>query len=165
MAELPFIPENITVHTFFVKKASDILHSGVNVYSRNWLALDGLWFQSVERESGMDAAMRGGSERARLALDVLKTHVLRYIGAYAMELGGLDALAFTGGIGENYAPLRAGIMEAMAHLGVIADADSNENGRGERLISAPGSVVEVHVIPADEELMVVNAAYELIKDK
>lgn len=113
----------------------------------------------------VDAAMRGGSRRAKLALDVLKTHVLRYIGAYAMELGGLDALAFTGGIGENYAPLRAGIMEAMAHMGVVPDAGANENGRGERLISAPGSAVEVHVIPADEEFMVVNSAYELIKNK
>ena len=113
----------------------------------------------------VDAAMRAGSERAKLALDVLETSILRYIGAYAMELGGLDALAFTGGIGENYAPLRGRIMKAMAHMGVVADEAANESGRGERLISAPGSAVEVHVIPADEEFMVVNAAYELCVSK
>lgn len=109
----------------------------------------------------VDAAMRGGSPRAKLALDVLTTHILRYIGAYAMELGGLDALAFTGGIGENYAPLRRAVMERMAHMGVIIDEESNARGSGERLVSAPGSAVEVHVIPADEEFMVVNETYRL----
>ena len=113
----------------------------------------------------IDAAIRAGSERAKLALDVLATHILRYIGAYAMELGGLDAVAFTGGIGENYAPLRRTILEAMAHMGMVIDADANENGRGERLISAPESAVEAHVIPANEELMVVRAAYDAIKSK
>ena len=78
-----------------------------------------------------------------------------------MELGGLDALAFTGGIGENYAPLRRRIMEAMAHMGVVMDAESNEHGSGERLISAPSSRISVHVIPADEEFMVVNETYRL----
>ncbi|MBR2699837.1 MAG: acetate/propionate family kinase, partial [Clostridia bacterium] len=53
----------------------------------------------------VDAAIRAGSGRAKLALDVLATHIIRYVGAYIMELGGLDAIAFTGGIGENYAPL------------------------------------------------------------
>ena len=109
----------------------------------------------------VDAAMRAGSERAKLALDVYTNSILRYIGAYTMELGGLDALAFTGGIGENYAPLRRRIMEAMAHMGVVMDADSNENGAGERLISAPESRISVHVIPANEELMVVRETFRL----
>ncbi len=113
----------------------------------------------------IDEAIRGGSTRAKLALDVLANSILRYIGAYAMEIGGIDALAFTGGIGENYAPLRRRIMEAMAHMGVVIDAESNERGRGERLISTPDSAIEVHVIPADEEYMVVNAAYRLCNAK
>ena len=109
----------------------------------------------------VDAAIRAGSPRAKLAMDVYATAILRYIGAYTMELGGLDALAFTGGIGENYAPLRGRIMAAMAHMGVIADEESNMNGSGERLISAPGSEISVHVIPANEEYMVVNETYRL----
>ncbi len=109
----------------------------------------------------VDAAIRAGSPRAKLAMDVYATAILRYIGAYTMELGGLDALAFTGGIGENYAPLRGRIMAAMAHMGVIADEQSNMGGAGERLISAPGSKISVHVIPADEEYMVVNETYRL----
>ncbi|MBR1560306.1 MAG: acetate/propionate family kinase [Clostridia bacterium] len=109
----------------------------------------------------IDAAIRAGSERAKLALDVYVNAILRYIGAYYMELQGLDAIAFTGGIGENYAPLRRRVLEGMAHMGMVIDAENNENGSGERLISAPTSKIEAHVIPANEELMVVNETYRL----
>ena len=113
----------------------------------------------------VDAAMRAGSARARLALDVLATHIIRYVGAYTMELGGLDAIAFTGGIGENYAPLRRTVLEAMSHMGMVIDDEANGHGGGERLISAPESAIEAHVIPANEELMVVQSAYEHINSK
>lgn len=113
----------------------------------------------------VDAAIRAGSDRAKLALDVLATHIIRYVGAYAMELGGVDAIAFTGGIGENYTPLRRAVLEAMGFMGMVIDDDANENGVGERLVSAPESAVEAHVIPANEELMVVRSAYDLIKSK
>ena len=113
----------------------------------------------------VDAAMQAGSARAKLAMDVYVNSILRYIGAYTMELGGLDALAFTGGIGENYAPLRKRVMEAMAFMGVVPDEVCNENGSGERLISAPESRISVHVIPADEEFMVVNETYRLLTQK
>jgi len=109
----------------------------------------------------IEEAIKNGSERAELAMKVMVNSILRYIGAYAMEIGGIDALAFTGGIGENCVTLRRMIMEAMAHMGVVADHDSNENGNGERLISAPESAVSVHVIPANEEYMVVNETYKL----
>ena len=109
----------------------------------------------------VDAALRAGSQRAQLALDVLCTAILRYIGAYTMELGGLDAIAFTGGIGENYAPLRGRILEGMAHMGVVIDEGANALGEGERLITAPESAIEAHVIPANEEYMVVTQTYRL----
>ena len=150
----------------------------VDVYLIPFLLAQGLTldeiFEGLGKNGGMkgisgtsgdirdvDAAIRAGSERAKLALDILKTHILRYIGAYTMELGGLDAVAFTGGIGENYAPLRRMILEGMAHMGVVIDEEANEHGRGERLITAPGSAVEAHVIPANEEYMVVNETYRL----
>ena len=150
----------------------------VDVYLIPFLLKQGLTleeiFDGLGRNGGMkgisgtsgdirdvDAAIRAGSERARLALDILATHILRYIGAYTMELGGLDAVAFTGGIGENYAPLRRMILEGMAHMGVVIDADANERGQGERLITAPESAIEAHVIPANEEYMVVNETYRL----
>ena len=113
----------------------------------------------------VDAAIQAGSERARLAMDVFINSILRYIGAYTMELGGLDAVAFTAGIGENYPPLRRRVMEGMAHMGVTIDRDANENGSGERRVSAPDSSVEVYVIPANEEYMVVNETYRLCMGK
>ena len=109
----------------------------------------------------IEAAIADGSERAELALKVMVTAILRYIGAYAMEIGGIDALAFTGGIGENCARLRRMVLEGMAHLGAVIDHTSNDSGTGERMISAPESGVEVYVIPANEEYMVVNETYRL----
>lgn len=109
----------------------------------------------------IEEAIAAGSERAELAMKVMANSILRYIGAYAMEIGGIDALAFTGGIGENCVRLRRMIMEGMAHMGVVIDHESNESGCGERIVSAPESSVSVHVIPANEELMVVNETYRL----
>ena len=109
----------------------------------------------------IDAAIRAGSARAKLALDVFVNSILRYIGAYSMEIGGVDAVAFTGGIGENYAPLRRSVMEGMAHLGVTIDHKSNESGSGERLVSTTDSKIAIHVIPANEELIVVDETYRL----
>ena len=113
----------------------------------------------------IDTAIQSGSKRAKLALDVYVNSILRYIGAYYMEMQGLDAIAFTGGIGENYAPLRHRVLESMAHMGMVIDRQSNEHGVGERLISAPESKIEAYVIPANEELMVVNETFLAVKPK
>lgn len=108
----------------------------------------------------IEDAIQAGSARAELALKVLATHILRYIGAYSMEIGGLDALAFTGGIGENSVRLRRMILEGMAHLGLKIDADANENGTGERKITTKDSLIAAFVIPANEEYMVVRETYK-----
>lgn len=108
----------------------------------------------------IEKAIAAGSERAMLALKVMATSILRYIGAYVMELGGLDALAFTGGIGENSARLRKMILERMAFMGIMLDETANASGDGERNISMPGSAADVFVIPANEEYMVVNETYK-----
>jgi len=113
----------------------------------------------------VEEAIEAGSERAQLALDYYANAIMNYIGAYFMQLGGLDAIAFTGGIGENCVRLRGMIMEKLAHIGVIADEEANLSGSGERMISAPGSAVEVHVIPAGEELMVVRETYKVVLAK
>ena len=108
----------------------------------------------------IEEAIAAGSKRAELALKVLYTHILRYIGAYSMEIGGLDAIAFTGGIGENSVRLRRMLLEGMAHMGVEIDHDANEHGAGERCITAAGSRVAAYVIPANEEYMVVRETYK-----
>ena len=113
----------------------------------------------------IEAALAAGSERARLALDYYTNAIMNYIGAYYMQLGGLDALAFTGGIGENSARLRGAVMERLRHIGVVPDEVANSEGVGERRISAPESGAEVWVIPAGEELMVVRETYRKILEE
>ena len=108
------------------------------------------------------AAMEAGSDRATLALDVYVTGIVRYIGAYYLELGGLDALAFTGGIGENSPLVREKVLDRLAPLGVRFDRNKNRACRGEAEISAPDSSASIHVIPAGEELVVARSAYELL---
>lgn len=109
----------------------------------------------------IEAAIEAGSERAELALKVYATHILRYIGAYSMEIGGLDAVAFTGGIGENCVRLRRMVLEGMAHLGLKIDVQANEQGSGERRLTTADSAVAAYVIPANEEFMVVRETYKL----
>ena len=108
----------------------------------------------------LDAA-RGGSERAELAARVFVTGIVHYIGAFYLDLGGLDYLVFTAGIGENSAEIRRRVCEKLAPIGVALDEDANARTRGEGVISAPGSAVTVRVIPADEELSIARRAYEL----
>lgn len=108
----------------------------------------------------IEEAIAAGSARAELAMKVLATHILRYIGAYAMEIGGLDAVAFTGGIGENSVRLRRMVLEGMAHMGLRIDQKANEDGCGERRITTEDSSVAAYVIPANEEFMVVRETYK-----
>lgn len=108
----------------------------------------------------LDAA-REGNERAELAARVFVTGIVHYIGAFYLDLGGLDYLVFTAGIGENSAEIRRRVCEKLAPIGVALDGEANERTRGEGVISVPGSAVTVRVIPADEELSIARRAYEL----
>ncbi len=112
----------------------------------------------------VEAAIAQGSLRAQLALDVYATSLLRYIGAYYMELGGVDAIAFTGGIGENSWHLREMVLDKLSHIGLRYDRELNRRTTGEQLISTPDSAVAVHIIPANEELMVVRSAWTWLQD-
>lgn len=110
----------------------------------------------------IEQAAGAGNERAALALEVFYTAVVRYIGAYYAELGGLDALVFTGGIGENSALARQRICARLAHMGVAVDAERNRAGEAERVVSTADSPVEVLVIPTDEELIVADRTFRYI---
>ncbi len=134
----------------------------VDVYLVPFLLKQGLTLDEIYEGFGKNGGLKGisGTSGAMLALKVMVTSILRYIGAYVMELGGLDALAFTGGIGENSARLRKMILERMAFMGIMLDETANASSDGERKISAPGSAADVFVIPANEEYMVVNETYK-----
>ncbi|GLB65273.1 acetate kinase [Dietzia sp. NCCP-2495] len=99
---------------------------------------------------------------AGLAYDVVIHRLRRYIGGYWAVLGTVDAITFTAGVGENVARLRADALSTLGSWGVEIDADANENGSGERVISTPGSKVAVLVVPTDEELAIGRACDDVL---
>ncbi len=109
-------------------------------------------------------AAASGNMRAALAIDVFATAVIRYIGMYYAELGGLDRLVFTGGIGENSSLLREKVCGLLGHLGIELDRDRNRALPPDGRISSDASPVEVLVIPANEELGVARRTAELLTD-
>lgn len=102
----------------------------------------------------VEEAADQGNERAKIALDVFRKTVVSYIGAYAAEMNGVDAIVFTAGIGENSALERAAICANLTYLGVDFDAEANDCRGKEVEISKAGSKVRVFVIPTNEELMI-----------
>lgn len=108
-------------------------------------------------------AAEEGNERADLAIRVYVSGIVHYIGAFYMDLGHLDYLIFTAGIGEHSAKLRKMVCEKLSALGIILDEKANEECSGDCVISAEGSPVCVRVIPANEELGVARRTYEYLK--
>ncbi len=109
-----------------------------------------------------DAASRG-DERAEAALAVYRHRVRRYIGAYIAHLGGLDALVFTAGVGENNALLRRRTLAGLEFLGISVNVDRNELvSKKARFISPDGSPVAVLVIPTNEELEIARQVHALV---
>jgi acetate kinase len=111
----------------------------------------------------LDRAARDGNADARLALETFGYQVKKTIGAYAAAMGGLDAVAFTGGIGENSANLRSLCCEGLDFFGVLLDPERNGHGQGDRLISPEGAPVAVFAMATNEELIVARRAYRRLK--
>ncbi len=114
----------------------------------------------------IEAAVNAGNERAKLALDMYEQRILKYIGAYAAEMGGVDIIVFTGGVGENQTGVRANVCRPLAFMGVEIDEALNARTRGtETVISTPASKVKVVVIPTDEELMIARDTESIVAGK
>lgn len=111
----------------------------------------------------IEAAVKAGDERAKLALDMYEQRITKYIGAHAAEMGGVDIIVFTGGVGENQTGLRANVCRPLAFMGVELDEEINAGVRGtETVISAPDSKVKVVVVPTDEELMIARDTRDIV---
>ena len=133
----------------------------------------------INKESGMlgvselssdmreiEQADNAGNERARLGLDMYVQRIIKYIGAYAAEMGGVDIIVFTGGVGENQAGLRAEVCAPLNFIGVKLDQQLNRITRGtETVISASDSKVKVVVVPTDEELMIARDTEAIVTGK
>ena len=105
-------------------------------------------------------AAEAGNERAYLAIDAFCESVIRYIGGFYAELGGMDYLVFTGGIGENSALVREKVCSRLSCLGISFDPEANRALRGEGVISAPDSSVTVLVLPTNEEVGIARTVFE-----
>ena len=111
----------------------------------------------------IDKAEAEGNERAKLANDAFKYRVIKYIGAYVAAMNGVDAIAFTAGVGENGSRTRKDICANLEYLGIkIDDAANKERGKN-MLISTPDSKVKVFVIPTNEELAIAKDTLALVK--
>jgi acetate kinase len=99
-------------------------------------------------------AAASGSRTAQLALNVFVYSIRHYIGAFMLELGGLDAITFSGGIGENSASIRAGVLRNLAGFGIDLDEAKNQSIKGEGPIATHNSAVKIFVVPANEEIIV-----------
>lgn len=142
--------ENLTI-----KEVDDMLNKQSGVLGISGISSD---FRDL------DAAAQKGDARAKLALDMFIYSVKRYLGFYACAMGGVDAVVFTAGIGENNCSMRAAIMEGMEFLGAPIDLEKNQ-GRGEMDISAADARVKTLVIPTNEELMIALDTKALVEGK
>ena len=111
-------------------------------------------------------AAKAGNERAKLATDMLKYQIKKYIGSYAAAMGGLDCVVFTGGIGENDHEVRADVCEGLEFLGIQLDAQKNlQRGADILDLSAEGSCVKVLMVCTNEELMIARDTLALVSGR
>ena len=127
-------------------------------------------FQGISEVSSdcrdLEAAIAAGNEQAKLAMDILGYQIKRFIGAYTAAMGGLDAIVFTAGIGENTASIRERALTGLEFLGVDFDREINDKtfGRsGVTKLSTDKSRVQIYMIPTNEELMIAQDAERIAK--
>ena len=149
---------------------------GALVYLMERADLDAKHLQTViNKESGVlgvsgisndmrdiEAGIAAGNELAKLAMEMYEYRILKYIGAYAAVLDGVDIIVFTGGVGENQTKTRENICRHLGYLGVTFDAEANKVRGEEVTISAADSKVKVVVIPTDEEMMIAEDTAEIV---
>ena len=114
----------------------------------------------------LEAAAATGDHRAGLALDVFVRAIRQYLGAFLVELGGIDILTFSGGIGENDPEIRAAVCRGLEPFGIELDPEANQGGACDsaQRISAAASPAAIYVVPADEERIVARAAAAVLSE-
>ncbi|MFI9081009.1 acetate kinase [Streptomyces sioyaensis] len=150
--------------TFHLKRVAGMSEDEVDELLNKKSGLIGLCGDNDMREirRRIDAGGEDGA-RAQLAFDIYIHRLKKYLGAYTAVLGRVDAVAFTAGVGENAAPVRAAAIAGLAQMGMAVDADRNAVRSDEpRLISPEDSRVAVAVVPTDEELEIAQQTYALV---
>ncbi len=149
---------------------------GALVYLMKEMGLDANGLEKmIQKQSGVlgvsgisndmrdiEAGIENGDERAKLAMDMYNYRILKYIGAYVAVLDGVDAIVFTGGVGENQWGTRKWLCDHLGYLGVKIDNEANKVRGEEKVISTKDSKVTVVVIPTDEELVIASDTAEIV---
>ncbi len=136
-----------------IEKADAMLNKESGVHGVSGISSD-----LRDIEDGMDR----GDEKAALAFEMLSYGITKYIGAYAAAMGGVDAIVFTAGIGENCSRIRESATASLGFLGVSVDAKKNNFRGEERIISSDDSKVKVVVVPTNEELVIARDTKRLV---
>ena len=136
-----------------IKEVMDILNKQSGVLGLSGIGSD---FRDLM------SAMENNDERARTAIEAFCYQTVRYIGAYAAVMNGVDAIAFTAGLGENNSYIREKMCSYLSYLGVEIDSEKNNVNGTETIISADSSKVKVLVVPTNEELKIARETLELI---
>lgn len=113
----------------------------------------------------LEAAADEGNRKAELAIDVFSYRTAKYIGSYIAAMNGVDAIAFTAGIGENTSIVRRKVLEHFGYMGITLDPEANKVRGEEKIISTPESKVTVAVIPTNEELAIARETVALTQNK
>ena len=111
----------------------------------------------------LNEAREQGNEDAKRAIDCLCYRIIKYIGSYAAAMNGVDAIAFTGGIGENAIPVRETVVKGLSYLGVTLDEEANQTRGENKVISTPDSKVTVAIVPTIEELAICQETAALVQ--
>ena len=149
-----------SIVTFLMKKENlspDEMDTILNKKSGK-LGVSGISFDDRD----IEAAIKEGNERAKLAIDAFAYQVIGYIGRFVAQMNGVDVITFAGGVGENGIEVRKQICDSLSFLGVKIDEEKN-NCRGKEVeISTPDSKIKVFVIPTNEELTIARDTMEIV---
>lgn len=150
----------------FIMEKKGLDTNGVDNYLNKKCGFDGV--SGIGSDSrDVEAAMKSGNHRAKLAFDILCYQIKKYIGSYAAAMGGLEAIVFTAGIGEHTPYIRENALSGLEFLGVKLDKERNTFGHSGTpvKISADDSRVQVYMIPTNEELVIAKDTEALVKSK
>ena len=151
----PLVVINLMEKLGDAQKVSDIIHKKSGLLGVSGVSSD---LRDVE-----EAAAKG-CERSKIAQDILITGVKKYIASYAAEMGGVDVVVFTAGIGENGITFREAVCKDMEFMGIKFDAEKNNCRGKEVVISTPDSKVTVMVVPTDEEMAIARDTKRCVEE-
>ena len=137
-----------------ISEVLDILNNKSGVFGVSGVSSD---FRDLEQ------AIREGNERAAIAMEVFCYRVAQYVGSYTAVMNGVDAIAFTAGVGENNSTVRKKVCEYLGYLGVVLDDTKNQIRGEDTIISASDSKVAVLVVPTNEELAIARETVALVQ--